>query len=66
LAQIRLAVFEKNVKNAPLIQKNDVTEPKSRRLGYSNNQLKSCEQAKGQFQASGIPWFPEAFIETDF
>jgi len=32
-------VFEKN---APLIPKNDVTEPKVRRLGYSNNQLKSC------------------------
>jgi len=39
LAQIRLVVFEKN---APLIPKNDVTEPKARRLGYSNYQLKSC------------------------
>jgi len=29
LAQIRLAVFEKN---APLISKNDVTEPKARLL----------------------------------
>jgi len=38
LAQIRLVVFKKN---APLIPKNDVTEPKARRLGYSNNQLKS-------------------------
>jgi len=32
LAQIRLVVFEKNAKNAPLIPKNDVTEPKSRLL----------------------------------
>jgi len=38
LAQIRLIVFKKNT---PLIPKNDVTEPKNRRLGYSNNQLKS-------------------------
>jgi len=35
LAQIRLIVFEKN---APLIPTNDVTEPKIRRLGYSNIQ----------------------------
>jgi len=42
LAQIRLFVFKKNAENAPLILKNDVTEPKARRLGYSNNQLKSC------------------------
>jgi len=33
LAQIRHVVFEIN---APLILKNDVTEPKARRLGYSN------------------------------
>jgi len=32
LAQIRLVVFEKHVKNAPLIPKNDVTEPKARLL----------------------------------
>jgi len=32
LAQIRLVVFEKNAKNAPLIPKNDVTEPKARIL----------------------------------
>jgi len=32
LAQIRLVVFEKNTKNAPLIPKNDVTEPKARSL----------------------------------
>jgi len=32
-----LVVFKKN---APLIPKNDVTEPKARNLGYSNNQLK--------------------------
>jgi len=32
LAQIRLVVFEKN---APIIPKNDVTEPKATRLGYS-------------------------------
>jgi len=41
LTQIRLVVFEKNVKNATLSPKNDVTEPKFRRPGYSNNQLKS-------------------------
>jgi len=29
-------------KNAPLIPKNDVIEPKARKLGYSNYQLKSC------------------------
>jgi len=32
LAKIRLVVIEKNVKNAPLIPKNDVTEPKARLL----------------------------------
>jgi len=31
-AQIRLVVFEKNAKIAPLIPKNDVTEPKARLL----------------------------------
>jgi len=36
LAQIRLIVFEKNAKNASLMPKNNVTEPKAR---YSNNQL---------------------------
>jgi len=50
LAQIHLVIFEKN---APLIPKNDVTEPKARRLGYSNYQLKSRLQAKGQFQTPG-------------
>jgi len=30
LAQIRFVVFKKNAKNAPLIPKNDVTEPKAR------------------------------------
>jgi len=39
LAQIRLVVFEKNT---PLIPKNDIIEPKTTRLGYSNYQLKSC------------------------
>jgi len=39
LAQIHLVVFEKS---APLIPKNDVTEPKVRRLCCSNYQLKSC------------------------
>jgi len=33
--------FRENRKNAPLIPKNDVTELKTRRLGYSNYQLKS-------------------------
>jgi len=36
LAQISSCHFEKNLKNALLIPKNDFTEP---RLGYSNNQL---------------------------
>jgi len=31
-AYIRLVIFEKNTKNAPLIPKNDVTEPKARLL----------------------------------
>jgi len=38
LAKIRLIVFEK--KSTPLIPKKYVTEPKTRRLGYSINQLK--------------------------
>jgi len=42
LAEIRLVVFEKNAKKHTLIPKNDVTDPKTRRLGYSNNQLKTC------------------------
>jgi len=37
LVQIRLVVFEKYEKNAPLISRNDVTEPKSTLL--YNNQL---------------------------
>jgi len=32
LAQIRLVVFQKNAKTAPLIPKNDVTEPKAKLL----------------------------------
>jgi len=32
LAQTRLFIFEKNAKSAPLIPKNDVTEPKARLL----------------------------------
>jgi len=39
LSQIRLVVFEKTQKPHILIPKNNVTEPKARRLGYSNNQL---------------------------
>jgi len=42
LAQIRLVVFEKNAKNAPLLSKNEVTEQKA---SYSNNQL-NCIQLK--------------------
>jgi len=61
LAQIRLVVFQKNV---PLIPKNDVTEPKVRRLGYSNNQLKSSKQVKEQFQSSENHGFRKP--ETDF
>jgi len=30
--------FGEKRKNAPIIPKNDVTEPKARLLGYSNNQ----------------------------
>jgi len=41
LAQIRLVVFEIN---AALIPKNDVTEPKAERLGYSNYQLKAVNR----------------------
>jgi len=44
LAQICHVIFEKN---ASLISKNDVTEPKGRKLGYSIYQLKSCSQVKG-------------------
>jgi len=40
-AQIRFVVFENNAEIHTLIPKNDVTEPKVRRPGYSNNQLKS-------------------------
>jgi len=42
---IRLVVFDKNAH----FLKNNVT---SRRLGYSNHQLKSSLQVKGQFQTS--------------
>jgi len=40
----------KTQKNAPLIPKNDVTEPKTKRLCYSNNQLNSCKQVKNSFR----------------
>jgi len=33
---------EKRKKTHTLIPKDNVTEPKARRLGYSNNQLNSC------------------------
>jgi len=39
LAQIRPIVLEKT---HTLIPKNDVTDPKVRKLGYSKNQLKRC------------------------
>jgi len=55
MAQIRLVVFEIN---APLIPKNDVTEPKDRRLGYSNYQLKSFNRLKSVSDFRK-PWFPE-------
>jgi len=42
LEQILLVVFEKKAKNVPLIPKIDVIKPKTRRLGYTNYQLKSC------------------------
>jgi len=44
--------FSRKIQKTPLIPKNDVTEPKAKRLGYSNNQLKSCKQVKGQFKLS--------------
>jgi len=59
LKQIHLVVFEKN---APLIPKNDVTESKGKRLGYSNYQLKSCSQVKGQFQTCGKHGFQKPLI----
>jgi len=34
-----LSFFRKTQKPHTLFSKNDVTEPKTRRLGYSNNQL---------------------------
>jgi len=37
-------------KTHTLIPKNDATEPKAKRLSYSNKQLKCCYQVKGQFQ----------------
>jgi len=40
-----------------------MTSP-SRRLGYSNNQLKSCLQVNGQFQAFGN--HGQRKPETDF
>jgi len=46
LAQIRLVVFGKN---ALLIPKNDVTEPKASRLGYFNYQLKAVNRLKDSF-----------------
>jgi len=42
LAQIRIVVFKKNAKTAPLIPKNDVTELKARFLGLGPQQG-SCE-----------------------
>jgi len=56
LTKIRLVVFEKNAKslNSDTLQfrKHDVPDPKTRRLGYSFNQL-NCYLVKGQFQAFG-------------
>jgi len=52
LAQIRLVVFKKSEKNTPLNLKNDVTEPKARRLGYSNNQLKAVNRLRDSFMLS--------------
>jgi len=56
--QIRLVVFEKN---APLILKNDVTEPKDSRLGYSNYQLKLL---KDSFRPAEIMVFGSLKSET--
>jgi len=38
----RRSVLTLSRKTHNLISKNDVTEPKARKLGYSNDQLKSC------------------------
>jgi len=48
--QIRLVVFEKN---APLIPKNNVTEPKARRLGYSHKPLKKAVNGLKSVSGSG-------------
>jgi len=49
LEQIRLIVFEKNANRLTPThsnsEKSDAIEPKTRRLGYSNNQL-NCQQVK--------------------
>jgi len=37
-----LTLRKKTQKPHTLIPKNDVTDPKARRPGYSNNQFKSC------------------------
>jgi len=42
----------------------DITEPKARRLGYFNNQLKSGYQVKGQLQAFRNHGYRKP--ETDF
>jgi len=55
LAQICLVVFEKNVKTANSdtlqLRKSDVTEPKARKLDYSNNNLNYL-QVKVSFRLS--------------
>jgi len=37
-------------KTHTFIPKNDVTEPKPRRLGFSNNQLKAINKLKDSFK----------------
>jgi len=64
LAQICLVIFEKNAKNIPLIPKNDVIEPKARRLSYFNSQLKTC--SIGQRTVSGFGNHAVRKPETDF
>jgi len=43
LAQIRLFVFEKNAKNAPLIPKYDVTEPKAKTVNRLKDNFRLSE-----------------------
>jgi len=49
LVQIRLAVFEKNAKSAPLIPKNDVTMSEGRRLRVEFTNLDNLQIDPGSW-----------------